>query len=64
VAIGIPILEMAHLHTAYVPEISYFYNMNTGLNNHRVRLKEQKNNDKKIRKKSRYDPLMYLDFGV
>ena len=63
VAIGIPILEMAHMRTGYVPEISYFYNMNTGLNNHRVRLREQKNNDKKIRKKPKYNPLPSLDFS-
>jgi len=34
--------------------------MNTGLNNHKVRLKEQKLNDKKIRKKDKYEALKYL----
>ncbi len=62
VAIGIPILEMAHQHTGYVPEISYYYNMNTGLNNHHVRLKEQKTNDKMIRKKPQYKALDKLEF--
>ena len=44
VAMYLPILEMCHQKIVYVPEISYLYNSNTGLNNHRTKLKEQKNN--------------------
>ncbi len=35
VAIAFPVLEMAHEKVVYVPEILYFYNMDTELNNHR-----------------------------
>lgn len=38
--------------------------MNTGLNNHKVRLKEQKSNDKKIRLKKPYDALDSLGFDT
>lgn len=34
----LPMLEMAHRKVAYIPEITYFYNMNTGLNVHKSRL--------------------------
>ena len=54
VAIGLPVLEMSGDKIAYIPEISYYYNLNTGLNNHKVRLKEQKKNDRYIRKQKRY----------
>lgn len=39
VAMYIPILEMTHKRLIYVAEISYLYNSNTGLNNHRIKLK-------------------------
>lgn len=52
-----PILEMVQKRHAYVPEICYLYNSNTGLNNHRVKLKEQKANDRKIKKKAHYQAL-------
>ena len=42
VAIGIPVMEMANKRVEYIPEISYYYNDNTGYNNHIVRLHEQK----------------------
>ena len=44
VAMYTPILEMCHERIQYVPEISYLYKMNTGKNNHHLRLKEQKTN--------------------
>lgn len=53
---------MAHRHAGYLPELCYYYNMYTGLNNHKVRLREQKANDKLIRKKPRYEALKSLDF--
>ena len=37
-AVCLPMLEMAHQKVAYIPEITYFYNMNTGLNVHKNRL--------------------------
>ena len=39
VAICIPILEMSHEKVMYVPELTYYYNSNTGQNNHRLRFK-------------------------
>jgi len=39
VAICLPILEQAHERVAYIPEVTYYYNSNTGLNNHALRLK-------------------------
>jgi glycosyltransferase involved in cell wall biosynthesis len=39
VAICIPILEMSHERVFYLPELTYYYNSNTGQNNHQVRLK-------------------------
>jgi hypothetical protein len=57
VAICIPILEMAHTRVTYIPEITYLYNSNTGLNNHMVRLKEQIDNSRLIRKRNKYFPL-------
>ena len=37
-AIAIPCLEQAHTRVAYIPEMTYFYNFNTGLNVHKKRL--------------------------
>ena len=51
---------MSHRRVIYVPEISYMYNSNTGFNNHRVRLKEQAANNKKIRKFQKYEALESL----
>lgn len=62
VAICIPILEQAHTHTAYIKELTYFYNSNTGLNNHQLRLKEQKSNDRMLRKKKPYEAVKELTF--
>ncbi len=44
VAMYMPILEMTHRRVIYCPELSYLYNSNTGLNNHKSKLKEQKGN--------------------
>ena len=42
----------------YLPELTYYYDAATGLNNHKLRLKLQKSNDKYIRKsKKAYKPL-------
>jgi glycosyltransferase involved in cell wall biosynthesis len=54
VAICIPVLEQAHEKVAYVPELTYYYNSNTGLNNHALRLREQRSNDKKVRTRAKY----------
>lgn len=35
VAICIPVMEMSHEKVTYIPEVTYWYNSNTGLNNHR-----------------------------
>lgn len=60
VATCIPILEQSHKRVLYLPELAYLYNSNTGLNNHIVRLSEQKGNDRKIRKKPSYSELTTL----
>lgn len=60
VAICIPILEQSHERTGYLPQITYFYNANTTLNNHLIRSNEQLSNDKMIRKKPRYIRLKSL----
>jgi hypothetical protein len=62
VAICIPILEQAHTHVAYIQELTYFYNSNTGQNNHQLRLKEQKSNDRMLRKKRPYSAVKELAF--
>lgn len=54
VAMYIPILEQAHQRMAYLPEICYMYNSNTGLNNHKLKLREQKGNEKIVRAKPPY----------
>ena len=60
VAMYIPILEMSHRRVIYVPEISYLYNSNTGLNNHQVKKEEQRVNLYKIREKKSYKALEKL----
>lgn len=39
VAMFFPMMEMSHKRVMYVPELCYMYNSNTGLNNHKVKLK-------------------------
>ena len=51
---------MSHQKVLYVPEISYMYNSNTGLNNHRTKLREQKGNERKIKTKKAYKGLNEL----
>lgn len=57
VAICLPILQMAHYRVAYIPQVTYMYNSNTGLNNHLVRIGEQIENSKLIRKRQKYSAL-------
>jgi hypothetical protein len=40
---------MSHRRIAYIPEMTYYYNFNTGLNVHKKRLNEQRANNLKIR---------------
>ena len=51
---------MVHTHLTYVPEISYYYNSNTGLNNHKTKKEEQLNNVDKVRAKKPYKALETL----
>ena len=60
VAICIPILEQASEKVIYIPELTYYYNSDTGLNNHKIRLEEQKNNERMLRKRKPYQRLMKL----
>lgn len=56
-AIAIPCMEQAHKRVMYLPEMTYYYNFNTGLNVHKKRLNEQRQNNLKIRAKKPYKPL-------
>lgn len=62
VSIFMPILEMSRHHLLYLNEISYFYNSNTGINNHQEKTIEQRDNALYIRGKPRYFELREL-FG-
>ena len=44
VAICIPVLEQSHEKVGYLPELAYYYNSNTGINNHIIRINEQRAN--------------------
>lgn len=57
VAICLPSLEQSHLKIGYLPELAYFYNADTGNNNHFLRLQEQKSNDISLRSRPAYKPL-------
>ena len=50
----LPILEIAHLRVTYLPELTYFYDMRTGINVAKDRLEEQRKNNLLIRRKRRY----------
>ena len=63
VAICIPILQMSHQRVYYLPELTYYYNSNTGQNNHQLRLKQQKANDRMLRKRKSYSRLKELQFS-
>lgn len=39
VAMYIPIMQLCHTRILYLPQISYLYNSNTGLNNHKNKYK-------------------------
>jgi hypothetical protein len=58
-----PVLEMAQHHILYLSELTYFYNSNTGINNHLEKKMEQIENDRYIRSKPRYYPLKELFSG-
>jgi hypothetical protein len=61
VAICIPVLEQAHERVGYLPEVTYFYNSNTGMNNHQLRLSEQRGNDRMVRGRKAYARVESLD---
>lgn len=52
-----PILEMSRTHTYFTPDISYVYNQENPLNDYKLRLKEQENVEKVVRKKPIYPEL-------
>ena len=54
VAMFSPIIEMGRNRARYVPEITYFYNSNTGLNNKQTKTKEQRKNGDLIRSRPAY----------
>jgi glycosyltransferase involved in cell wall biosynthesis len=58
-AMMFPMLEMAGRHSRFIPEISYVYNINTPLNDHKVHADEQAEVDHYLRKKEKYLPLLH-----
>lgn len=60
VAICIPILEQSHERVGYLPELTYYYSSNTGINNHIIRLNEQRGNERMIRSRKTYQRLENL----
>lgn len=62
VAICMPILEQCQERVVYLPELTYYYNSNTGNNNHKLYLDEQKTNDLIIRNRPSYQRLETLPF--
>jgi glycosyltransferase involved in cell wall biosynthesis len=60
VSVMLPCLEMAHRRVIYIPELTYLYNIKTGLNNHQLKLLEQKRNERYIRQKKAYPLLEQL----
>jgi len=57
VATIFPIMEQAQDRVIYVPEYTYYYNDNTGINNRLIRKQEQLGNEKMLRKRKRYKRL-------
>ncbi|NGX39370.1 MAG: putative glycosyltransferase EpsE [Chlamydiae bacterium] len=57
IAFIIPILEMAGAHSRFTPEVSYVYNINTPINDFKVRHNHQVKMDELIRAKPKYQPL-------
>jgi hypothetical protein len=49
-----PIMEMVQFRHSYYPEICYYYNQFTGLNNHILKKDEQLENEKKIKARHSY----------
>jgi hypothetical protein len=47
-------LEIAHRRVAYLPELTYYYAMRTGMNVAKDRLEEQRKNNLLIRRKRKY----------
>lgn len=60
VAICIPVVEQSGQRVVYLPEVLYAYNGDTGLNNHKIRPREQLLNSASIRRKGKYAPLETL----
>jgi len=60
-AIMIPMLEMAGRHIRFMPHVSYIYNFNTLINDHKIKFEEQAHVDRFIRAKEKYTPLLHYN---
>jgi len=60
-AIMLPMLEMAGRHIRFIPEISYVYNFNSPINDHKIHFDEQAEVDRFIRAKEKYTPLLHYN---
>lgn len=58
-ALMFPMLEMAGKHIRHCPYVVYVYNMSNPINDYNVRLEKQLFYDDVIRKRKRYEPLMF-----
>lgn len=59
-AIMFPMLEMAGKHIKFIPEVSYVYNINTPINDHKVNFDKQADIDHYLRNKEKYTPIRHF----
>lgn len=60
-AMMLPMLEMAGSHIRFIPEISYIYNFNTPINDHKIHFELQAEADRFLRAKDRYTPISHYN---
>ncbi len=60
-AMFIPMLEMAGHHIAFVPQVSYVYNIGNPINDHKVNEGLQAELDRYVRRQSKYQPLLHFN---
>ena len=58
-AMMFPMLEMAGTHSRFVPDVSYVYNIDTPINDFKVRGDEQARIDRLLRAKEPYSPIAH-----
>lgn len=61
-AYTIPMLEMAGVHSRFIPEVLYIYNCSESINEHKSSNDLEEKMDRLIRSKKKYSPLSELSF--